>query len=58
MKTRAARDNCNCHVPDTTSFGSQDNHILTEYQRGTRYAAIALVCMFAFLTFGAVMLGW
>jgi hypothetical protein len=29
-----------------------------EWERGTRWAGIALVLMFAFLTFGAVVLGW
>lgn len=29
-----------------------------DFERGTRWAGIALVLMFAFLTFGAVMWGW
>ena len=39
----------------------QDNRIIArdwEWERGTRWAAIALIAMFAFLSFGAVTFGW
>ena len=37
---------------------ARDTQIISDYERGAKYAAVLLCAMFAFLSFGCVMLGW
>lgn len=46
-QTKAARSSGNCSTPHRSS--ADDEHILSQYERGTRYAAYILCGMFAFM---------
>ena len=46
-RTKAARSSGNCSTPKTST--RTDEHIITDYERGTRYAAYILCGMFAFM---------
>ena len=46
-QTKAARSSGNCSTPKAST--TRDEHIITDYERGTRYAAYILCGMFAFM---------
>ena len=54
---KAARSSCNYNAP-LSSLAKKDKPILTEYERGTRWAGWLFVGMFIVLSFGAVVFGW
>ena len=47
-QTKAARNSCNYSTPISKS-SPDDEHILSQYERGTRYAAYIICGMFAFM---------
>lgn len=46
-RNKAARSSGNCSTPKAST--TRDAHIITDYERGTRYAAYILCGMFAFM---------
>jgi len=56
VNQKAARSSCNYHAPKSST--TADTTIITDYERGTRYAGYMFVAMFVFLAIGCVMFGW
>ena len=56
-QTKAARNSGN-YSRARLSKCDLDKRIISEYDKGTRWAAYAFAVMFAFLLFGVVAFGW
>ena len=56
-RNKAARDSGNCPRARLSKC-DLDKRIISEYDKGTRWAAYAFAVMFAFLLFGVVAFGW
>ena len=48
LQKEAARNSCNYSTPNVKS-SADDEHIVTDFERGTRYAAYIICGMFAFM---------
>jgi hypothetical protein len=55
-RQRMTRHSCSYTAPKTST--NEDTLIITDYERGTRYAGYMFVAMFVFLAIGCVMFGW
>lgn len=54
---KAARRCCNITTPNVIS-AKKDTPIITEYERGSRWAGWLFVAMFAVLSAGVVLFQW
>ena len=57
-KAASRRNEDACGTPLGRPGQAASDIVAQEYERGCRWASIALIAMFAVLSLGAVMLGW
>lgn len=54
-KKRKAHGSCNYNMRQCPGL---DNHSITDYERGSIWAAFAFIGMFVFLSIGCIVWGW